>query len=117
MPGKHAWARCSKRPCRRKWLSTTRPMLGDAGGDRWKSLGVPEEWRMRRLRAGTFERKNRQFLANPVETGYCFPEIPSERLALLHPPRREGLGVRSDSLMALQAIGIAQNGLANSSRL
>ena len=70
---------------------------------------------MRRLRAGTFERKNRQFLANPVGTGYCFSEVSTARLALRNASRREGLGVRSDSLAALQAIGIAKNGLANSS--
>jgi hypothetical protein len=59
------------------------------------------------------ENKNRQCLAKPAETVYCFSEILA-KLACASPGAAiSGIGATDDSLIAPQVIKIAQNGLVS----
>jgi hypothetical protein len=59
------------------------------------------------------ENKNRQCLAKPAETVYCFSEIPAKLACAFPSAAISGFGAPDDSLMPPQAFEIAQNGLVN----
>jgi hypothetical protein len=79
-----------------------------------RSLDVPEEQQSAWLRRRTLN-KNRQFLAKPAYTSYCFSEKTMSSLAVLVGHARPGRGARigSDSEIARQTIENAQNGLGD----